>query len=197
MSRPSAVVGKMALGDHICSMHTSVDRRDEVLVPFLRDGLAAGHKCVAALTDPDSSDLQRRMGGRSEVARWLLSGQLQLLGVADHVMSPETSSVTAMVEFWESAQSSVANSGAYESVRVAAEASWWLPQVSSIPQVLQFESVLNLLLQRHSAATLCMYDVRDLDGALMIDLVSTHPKVAVDGVWVSNPAYLPPRHISP
>ena len=58
-------------------------------------------------------------------------------------------------------------------------------------------AILNLLLQRHSAATLCMYDVRDLDGALMIDLVSTHPRVAVDGVWVSNPAYLPPRHISP
>jgi len=196
VSGPSAVVGEMALGDHICSMHTSVDRRDEVLVPFLREGLAAGHKCVAAVTDPDPGGLQGRLGGRGEVARWLMSGQLQLLGVADHVMSPETSSVTAMVEFWERAQSSVSASGGFESVRVAAEAGWWLPQVSGIPEVLQFESILNVLLQRHSAATLCMYDVRDLDGALMIDLVSTHPKVVVDGVWVSNPAYLPPRGMS-
>lgn len=187
----------MASGDHICSMHTSVDRRDEVLVPFLRDGLAAGHKCVAAVTDPDLRGLQERLGGRGEVARWLMSGQLELLGVADRVMTPETSSVAAMVEFWKSAQSPVTGSGGYECVRVAAEAGWWLPQVASIPQVLQFESILNLLLERHAAATLCMYDVRDLDGPLIIDLVSTHPKVVVDGVWVSNPAYLPPRRTSP
>jgi MEDS: MEthanogen/methylotroph, DcmR Sensory domain len=191
------VAGEMALGDHICSMHTSVGRRDEVFVPFLRDGLAAGHKCVAAVTDPDIRHLQERLGGRGELARWLVSGQLQLLGVADRVMSPETSSVSAMVDFWESAQSAVAGAEGYEGVRVAAEAGWWLPQVSGIPQVLQFESILNLLVERHSAATLCMYDVRDLDGALMVDLVSTHPKVVVDGVWVNNPAYLPPLHLNP
>lgn len=193
MSRPSALAGDMVLGDHVCSMHTAVGRRDEVLVPFVRDGLVARHKCVVALSDADFRALQESLGGRAKVARWLMSGQLQLLGMADHVMSPEASSVAAMVEFWESAQSAVADRGRYDGVRVAADAGWWLPQVSGIAQVLRFESILNVLVQRHSAATLCMYDVHDLDGALMIDLLSTHPKVVVDGVWVDNPAYLPPR----
>jgi len=166
-------------------------------VPFLRDGLVAGHKCVAAVTDRDFHDLQKRLGARGEVARWLVSGQLQLLGAADRVMSPETSSVAAMVDFWESAQSARAHAAEHECVRVAADAGWWLSQVSGISPVLQFESILNLLVERHSAATLCMWDVHDMDGALIIDLVSTHPKVVVDGVWVSNPAYLSPRHLNP
>jgi MEDS: MEthanogen/methylotroph, DcmR Sensory domain len=193
MSGLFARVDEIASGDHICSMHTSTERRNEVLVPYLRDGLVAGHKCVAAVTDPDFSDLQARLGSRAEVDRWLASGQLQLLGVDDHVTSPETSSVTKMIEFWESAQSPVADSGGYECVRVAAEAGWWLPQVSRLSQVLQFESILNRLSERYSAATLCMYDVRSLDGALLIDLVSTHPKLIIDGVSVGNPAYLAPR----
>lgn len=185
---------EVATGDHICSMHTSIERRDDVLVPFLREGLAAGHKCVAALTDPDVTDLTGRLGSGVEVERWLRSGQLVLRGVTDRVMSPETASVAAMIAFWESAQPSVAESGGYERVRVAAEAGWWLPQVSGIYQITQFEAVLNRLSARHSAATLCMYDVRSLDGALIIDLVSTHPKLIVDGVPVPNPAYLPPEY---
>ena len=192
MSGPFVGVDEIASGDHICSMHTSIERRNEVLVPYLLNGLVAGHKCVAAVTDPDFSDLQGRLGSRAEVDRWLASGQLELLGVNDRVMSPETSSVTKMVEFWESAQSPVADSGGYGRVRYAAEAGWWLPQVSSLSQVLQFESILNRLSERCSAATLCMYDVSSLDGALIIDLVSTHPKLVIDGVGVANPAYVSP-----
>lgn len=193
MSGPFVGVDGIGPGDHICSMHTSIKRRDDVLVPYLRDGLMAGHKCVAAVTDPDTSDLQSRLGSRAEVDRWLASGQLRLLGVNDRVTSPQTSSVSKMIEFWESAQSPVANSDGYPSVRYAAEADWWLPQVASLSQVLQFESILNRLSERYSAATLCMYDVRSLDGALIIDLVSTHPKLIIDGVPVGNPAYLPPQ----
>jgi hypothetical protein len=193
MSGPFVGVDGIASGDHVCSMHTSTARRDEVLVPYMRDGLVAGHKCVAAVADPDFNELQARLGSRAEVDRWLASGQLQLLGVNDRVSSPDTSSVNKMIEFWESGQSPVADSGGYELVRYAADADWWLPQVATISQVLQFESILNRLSERYSAATLCMYDVRSLDGALMIDLVSTHPKLIIDGVSVRNPAYLPPQ----
>jgi hypothetical protein len=193
MFGPSGGVDEVVSGDHVCAMHTSVERRDNVLVPFLRDGLLAGHKCVAALTDLDLSDLQGRLGSSGEIGRWLASDQLELLGVTDRVTSPETSSVATMVEFWESAQSPAVDSGGYQSVRVAVEAGWWLPQVSGISQILRFESILNLLSERYSAATLCMYDVSSLDGGLIIDLVSTHPKLIVEGVRVDNPAYLPPE----
>jgi hypothetical protein len=193
MGGPFAGVDEIASGDHICSMHTSTERRNDVLVPYLRDGLVTGHKCVAALTDPGFSDLQARLGSRAEVDRWLASGQFQLLGVNHRVSSPATSSVNKMVEFWESGQSPIADSGGYEFVRYAAEADWWMPQVASISQILRFESILNRLSERYSASTLCMYDVRSLDGALMIDLVSTHPQLIIDGVSVANPAYLPPQ----
>ena len=193
MTGPYGGVDDIASGDHIGSMHTSIERRNDVLVPFLREGLVAGHKCLAAVTDPDLSDLEGRLGSRAEVRRWLFSRQLGLLGVNDRVTSPGTASVAKMVEFWESAQSPVVESGGYERVRVAAELGWWLPQVSGISQILEFESALNLLSRRYPAATLCMYDVGSLDGALMIDLVSTHPKLIVEGVWLDNPAYLPPE----
>jgi hypothetical protein len=192
MSDLSAGIDGIASGDHICSMHASRARRNDVLVPFLREGLLAGDRCVAAVTDPDLGDLRQRLGSPAEVRRWLFSQQLRLFGVNDRVTSPKTASLAGMVEFWEGAQSPVVASGGDARVRVAAEFGWWLPQVSSLAKILQFESMLNLLSERHSAATLCMYDVSSLDGALIIDLVGTHPKLVVEGVWVDNPAYLPP-----
>jgi hypothetical protein len=194
MGGPHRGVDEITPGDHICSMHTSVERRDDVLVPFLRDGLRAGHKCVAALTDSDFIGLQARLGSRATVGRWLVSRQLVLLGANVRVTSPETSSVAKLVDFWESAQSSAEDAGGYEGVRVAAELNWWLPQVARMSQLLQFESILNRLSERYSAATLCMYDMTSLDGALIIDLVTTHPKLVVEGVWMDNPAYLPPGY---
>lgn len=183
----------IAPGDHICAIQTSL-RRDEVLLAFLRDGLVAGHRCVAALTE-DLNDLQRRrLGSHADVERWLATGQLELRAASDTVTSPTTSSTATMIDFWKTAQAPDPDPDGYECTRLAVEAGWWLPQLSNITQMLSFESVLNRLSARHSAATLCMYDVSDLDGALLMDLIRTHPRLIIEAEPVNNPAYLPEEY---
>jgi MEDS: MEthanogen/methylotroph, DcmR Sensory domain len=193
MSGPLNDIDAIAPGDHICAIQTSL-RRDDVLLPFLRDGLDAGHKCVAALTE-ELNDLQRqRLGSQADVQRWLASGQLELRAAHATVTTPATSSITTMIDFWERAQAPDPDSDGYECTRLAVEAGWWLPQLSNITQMLSFESILNRLSAQHSAATLCLYDVSTIDGALLMDLIRTHPRLVIEAEPVHNPAYLPPEY---
>ncbi|MHA6793016.1 MEDS domain-containing protein [Pseudonocardia bannensis] len=180
-------------GDHVCALHTSTRWRDEVLLSFLRDGLVEGHKCLVALSDPDPSGLVGGLGSRAEVERWLASRQLEVRGAADMIGSPDELSIENMIDFWRAVLSSALGAEGYAFARLAAEANWWMPQLSGIAQLLRYEMRLNGFSRRYPAAILCLYDVSTLDGALVMDLVRTHPKVLLDGVPFNNPYYIPPE----
>lgn len=186
MSGSREGIDAIAPGDHICAIQTQL-RRDDVLLPFLRDGLAAGHRCVAALTENLNDLPRRRLGTQADLQRWLASGQLELRGATDTGTSPATSSTATMIDFWQRAQSSDPDTSGYECTRLVVEASWWLPQLSDITQMLSFESSLNRLSEQYGSATLCMYDIRSLDGALLMDLICTHPRLIIEAVPVNNP----------
>ena len=40
-------------GLHICAFYRGPSQRDELLLPYLREGLAAGDKCICVTDDPD------------------------------------------------------------------------------------------------------------------------------------------------
>ena len=45
---------KLLLGDHICGLYSTQVQRDQIMLPFLEAGLAAGDKCICVVdgTDP-------------------------------------------------------------------------------------------------------------------------------------------------
>jgi hypothetical protein len=47
---------QLAPGDHVCAFYPSLAERDEILIPYLREGVAAGDKCVCVVdaTDPEA-----------------------------------------------------------------------------------------------------------------------------------------------
>ena len=48
-------------GDHICAFYVGVEERDQVLLPYLREGLRAGDKviCVVDASEPARSPSRR------------------------------------------------------------------------------------------------------------------------------------------
>ncbi|NMH96168.1 MEDS domain-containing protein [Pseudonocardia acidicola] len=178
------------VGDHICALHTSIRERDEVLVPFLREGLRGGQKCLAGLTDPDPTAVLARLGSPDRVDDWLASGQLEVQGPIDTISSPDAVSIEDMIAFWTSLTSTAVTDGGFESTRLAAEADWWQPQLPGPGELIRYESALNSFAGRCPTAILCLYDISTHDGGLIIDLVRTHPRLLLCGVPLHNPYYL-------
>ena len=59
-------------GDHICALFSGERERDQILVPFLRAGLASGDKCICVIdgTSPGEIVATRcRPGGSTSCAR--------------------------------------------------------------------------------------------------------------------------------
>ena len=182
----------IAAGDHVCAMYTGPTERNAILRAFLDAGLGAGHKCLIGLQDPDAPSIIRRLGMHADVDRCLASQQLAVLGADDPQFSPDDFSIPAMLAFWDRTVAN-ANIEGYEVARLSAEAAWWGPQLPGDQALIAYESELNALTARRSAAILCLYDLNDCTGSLVIELVKTHPQLMINQLVVKNPWYLSPE----
>ena len=182
----------IAAGDHMCAMYSGPAERNVILRPFLDTGLRAGHKCLIGLQDPDALSIIRRLGMQADVDRCVASQQLDVLGADDPQFSPEDFSIPEMLAFWERTMAKAKTEG-YEVARLSAEAAWWGPQLPGDQALIAYESELNALTARRSAAILCLYDLNDCTGSLVIELVKTHRRVMINRLVFENPWYLSPE----
>src|SRR6266511_2742173 len=145
-------------GDHICAFYRGAER-DDVLVPFLEPGLRERlQRRQLELVDFDSS--------------YLASGQF----VPDQ-----------MLEFWDHNVGSALQGGDYRFVRAAGEMTWALGDLPGVDQLVAYESELNRFLPRYSQVILCLYNIERFSGALLLDMLKTHPKVLLGGTVFDNP----------
>jgi len=82
----------------------------------------------------------------------------------------------------------------FAGARGAGEMSWALIEGrSTVPDLLEYETDLNKVLEDHPLTTVCQYDARRFDGALIMDMLSVHPMMIVRGQLVKNPSYIEPE----
>ena len=49
-------------GDHLCALYVSQAERDRIMLPFLRAGLRAGHKCFCVVDSSPTSQVLEGLG---------------------------------------------------------------------------------------------------------------------------------------
>jgi hypothetical protein len=178
-------------GDHICALYYGPAERDEVLLPHLREGLRHKNWCFAAVNDPDASRLLSGLQHAMGTSR-VIGSQLDLRTEANPVTSEQRFSIAEVLKFWDTTVDRALSAGKWRFARLTAEASWWTPQLPDLNALINYECELNRFANRHPQSVLCLYDLTDQDGSLVVDLVQTHPKILLCGLLVDNPYYLPP-----
>ena len=63
---------------------------------------------------------------------------------------------------------------------------------SHIDDLIEFESRVNDVWNRHHDAVICVYDLAKFSGETVVDIIRTHPMIIIGGVLQENPFYLPP-----
>jgi hypothetical protein len=182
---------KIEAGDHICALYRHRSERNDVLMPFLREGLSLGHKCLVGLYEQDTSAIHRAIGRDVDVETSVTTGQLEVLGAADMLFRPEEFSVDNMITFWEGILSDAVQTGGFEFARLSAECTWWEKQLPGFDALARYESSLNEFAAQHPVSFLCMYDMSEITGGVIVDLLRTHPRLLLCGLLLSNPYYVP------
>jgi hypothetical protein len=96
-----------------------------------------------------------------------------------------------MLDYWKTAMSGAVKEG-YPLTRAAGETSWSLGPETDMNEFVRYESELNRVFALAPQVILCLYDLDRFDGALVMDVLSTHPKMLLGGIVVENPNYLTP-----
>jgi MEDS: MEthanogen/methylotroph, DcmR Sensory domain len=183
-----------ATGDHICALYTGPAERDDILIPYIRAALSSGDKCVCVIDSTEPADLLAAIGldPDTDLVSCLASRQLDLVRAADTTMRSGSFRPADMIGFWKAAIAGVMNSGRYRRVRAASETALSLRDLPDWRQVVQHESDMNRMLPLYPQVLLCLYDLEKVGGAFLVDLMSMHPRLLINGRLTENPYYLAP-----
>jgi hypothetical protein len=177
-------------GDHICAFYRGPNERNEILLPFLRQGLDDGDKsiCVIESIRPDEmlAALGEAPGGSDR------PGRLDLMTPEQTYLRGGRFSMPAMLEYWRRGVESALAESRYRFVRVVGEMPRALVDKADLDEFLAYESELNRFAPCHPQTILCLYDLDRFSAKIFLTIMRTHPVVLLSGTVLENPYYLDP-----
>jgi hypothetical protein len=178
---------------HICAFFNSDEEEYRVLLPFIKDGFYCGDKAVHVVNPEQHEDHLRRLAETGiDTAAAQQKGQLELRTNADVYLREGRFDLDRMLAVFEQAASGNAKGG-FPLSRIVCRMDWVVEQGSHADDVVEFESRVNEVWDRHDDAVICTYHLGKFSGDTVIDLLRTHPMVIIGGILQQNPFYVPPE----
>ncbi len=81
----------------------------------------------------------------------------------------------------------------YSGSRACGEMSWALKGIPGSERLLEYEVLLNTVIDPFPHTGMCQYDARLFDGVTLFKVLQTHPYIIAQGQVVQNPYYIRPE----
>ena len=179
-------------GHHICGFYRKPLERDNILVPFLADGLAAGDKCTCVVDSCTPGDVLDRLAERLAVGPYLSDRRLEVLDADGTYLAEGGFLPERMLKFWEAKARQGPSGDVGGFARNVGDMSWAHRDPRAVDDLIGYESELNRIMSDFPQVNLCLYDLTRCSGELIMDVLKTHPKVLLGGMIIDNPYYLEP-----
>jgi len=177
--------------DHFALLYDDRAERLAAAVPFLRQGIDAGEKCLYVGDERSLetvADLLRDRG--IDVDRAVETGALVFESVTDTYFRDGSFDPESMTEIYE-AEIDVATAE-FEALRVVAETDWIVESDVPVESFMEYESRINDLFDDADAIALCQYDRERFPAEELIEIVRVHPHLIYDTTVCHNVYYTPP-----
>jgi MEDS: MEthanogen/methylotroph, DcmR Sensory domain len=178
---------------HVCAFFNSADEEYRVLLPFIKDGFVCGHKAVHIVKPADRDDHLRRLAEADiDLAAVERTGQLDLQNSTDVYIRGGRFNQDRMLAAFEQ-MASGNTTGGYPLSRIICHMDWAADSRSHLDTLVEFESRVNDVWSRHDDVVICVYDLARFSGAIVMDMIRTHPMIVIGGILQENPFYVPPK----
>jgi hypothetical protein len=186
----------LAPGDHVCALFRGAAGRDDVLLPFLQAAREQGDKVVGLLEEFPPETVLDRLDPRVQRDD---GRRFDLFSVDDTYLAGGRFCREDVLRFWADQVTAASAEPDWRYVRTVGDMAWALQDAPGVEDLARYESELNLSVWQHgSKVSMCLYDLeRFVDGALVMEIMRTHPKVLLGGVVLENPWYCPPAEAVP
>jgi len=181
-----------SVGAHICAFYRGQQDRDDLLIPYLEEGIRNGEKCICLV---DSSDPERIWESLhcDHTAQEGDAPQVEVLRSTESYLRHGRFDTDEMIGWLTENVTTALTTDRFPLVRAAGEMSWALRAFPGVGELFYYESQLNKYTARIPRQVLfCMYDLDRVSGSMVIDAMRTHPRVLVGGLLFENPYYVDP-----
>ena len=181
-------------GDHICALFSGERERDQILIPFLRAGLASGDKCICVVDGTPPGDIVATLGPVGQAAALTVGKQLEVIRSCDMYLRSGRFRADEVIGTWKAAIADAMYAGQFDVVR--AVETWSRRDVlPDINELMLLESEMNQYLPLYPQVIVCLYDIDRFGGGALMNLVKTHPRMLVGGVVIENPYLMTPDEV--
>jgi hypothetical protein len=176
---------------HSCIFFENTEQQTSALLPFVRDGIALGDRCIL-LIDGNQFGLWKSALEQDgiDVHASIEAGNLSFRSNSRWLPTGEFNSIRMARQVWEAIERSTER---HPSVRVLADLSWTIAAGIPSDRVCHWEATLDCLLEGAPAQVVCMYNrfYMPVDG-LHAALRTHHSVVLGERRFDNNPYYEAP-----
>jgi len=177
---------------HVCAFFNSDEEEYRVLLPFIKDGFECGQKAVHVVNPHQRGEhLQRLVAAGIDPAAAERTGQFELRTNSETYLRDGRFDKDRMLQAFEQIASGNAPAG-FPLSRIVCRMDWAAQGQSCVNDLIEFESRVNHVWERHDDAVICTYHLGKFGGDTVIDIMRTHPMVIIGGILQRNPFFVPP-----
>ncbi len=180
-------------GTHMCLIYNDERERRKIIGKYLEGGYKGGER-VAYFADeispPEVFEWLTEMG--IEISDEERETRFSSTGAADTYCPNGTFDPQQMLNTLRSFYESSISDG-YSNCRVSGEMGWALKGIPGSDRLMEYEALVNDVLETHPVTAVCQYDAKKFDGATILQCLEVHPYIIVRGQIVHNPYYLRPE----
>jgi hypothetical protein len=176
---------------HICAFFDSRNEEYDVLSPYYKEGIALDEEVITIVDDARRKDHSSRMQLRGvDVAASMEEGKLQVLTAEDTYIKGGRFGAQRMYEMLQGALADAHRRG--RRVRTSGVMDWALQGHAGTEELMEYESRVNFLVPTYDCTLLCVYDINEISGRMMMEILATHSFVIHQRQVRENPYYVPP-----
>jgi PAS domain S-box-containing protein len=179
-------------GDHICPIYETRAEQMAAAVPYMKEGLARGERCLYIGDDSDVEAVAQALAAAEvDIAHERERGALWILTKRESYLKSGKFDPQMMIDFMRSAQAQ-ALADSFSGLRVTGEMTWALGPGIAHNDLIEYEALLNRFSINSRSIVLCQYNREHFGPAVIHDVLLTHPIAILGDQVCPNPFYYPP-----
>ncbi len=178
---------------HVCAFFNSAEEGYRTLLPFIVDGFACGDRAFHIFRPGQEADHRHRLESAGvDVTAAQSSGQLVMFDSGETCVGPDGFDPHVMLSFIKS-QLEAGDRQQFRLSRSIGHMDWAQDHPGIHEELFEYESRLNDVLSHRSDPVICVYDLAQFSGDVVVDVLRTHPMVILGGILRENPFFVPPE----
>ena len=195
-SQPQLCGALLGVRAHVCAFFRDKNEEARALLPFIKEGLAAGEKIVHTIDPVRRADHMSRFAAAGiDFTAAHSHGQFDMHAWTDtHLHDGRFDPDRTLALFTE--MRLTASRHGFPLTRFITHMDWALEDNAVLTDLLVYEARANEIRLEQPGPVhpvICLYDLTKFSGEFIVDVMRTHPMTLIDGTLHENPYFVPPE----